>query len=60
MKKHKIQTYVDDYTKRAISAIADGQERSESFVVGRILKKYLQQNTIGGENVRPDNHPDEN
>lgn len=47
MKKHKIQIYVDEYTKKAIVAIAESRGCSESFATSEILKNYLKPITKG-------------
>lgn len=48
-KKHKTQVYVDEYTKKAISAVAESTDSSESNTVSRILKKYFQTSDIGAQ-----------
>ena len=46
-KKHKVQAYVDEYTKKALLATAESTDSSESNTVSRILKNYYQPATTG-------------
>lgn len=38
-KTHRVQAYVTEDTKKALTQIAKEQERSESYVAGNILNK---------------------
>ena len=42
MARHKVQAYdISDNTKQAINKLCDKEQRSESFIVSRILNKMF-------------------
>lgn len=40
-KDNKVQAYVTEETKKAINKMAEDQERSESYVAGKILNEAV-------------------